>query len=104
MIDYDLRLMMPDEITVELPTGKNAYSRMIYDDPVAYQARIEQRTTLIRDQDGRERVSNVQIYLATEVLLPLSARITLPDGSTPSIMAIEQVRDENGAYATKVST
>jgi len=104
MIDYDLRLLMPDKITVELPLAKNAYSRTVYGPPVPYQARIEQSVQLVRDQDGREKVSNVQVYLATQIRIPLATRITLPDGSTPSILSIDSVQDEDGAYFTKVST
>lgn len=104
MIDYDLRLLMPDTITVELIETTDAYSRPVYGDPATYQCRIEQKNQLVRDQDGRERVSSVQLYLATQTRIPLNSRITLADGSTPSIMAVEAVQDEDGSYFTKVST
>jgi len=104
VIDYDLRLLMPDTVTIELPADKDLYGRTIYSDAVEYQARIEQRNTLTRDQDGRERVSSTTIFLATTVSIPMNARVTLPDGSQPSIMAVESVRDEDGSYSTKLNT
>jgi hypothetical protein len=104
MIDYDLQLLMPDTIILELPDSRSAYSRVVYGDPVEYQARIEQVNTMIRDQDGFERVSNTTIYLSTSVRIPLLSRITLPDGRQPSILSVESIQDEDGSYATKVNT
>lgn len=104
MIDYDLRLLMPDTVTIALPDHVDEYSRIVYGDDVAYQCRIEQVNTLVRDQDGRERVSNAAIYLAARVRIPLNARVTLADGSHPAIMSVESVQDEDGSYTTKVNT
>jgi hypothetical protein len=104
VIDYDLRLLMPSTVSIELPESISGYATPRYGSPKDYQCRIEQKNTLVRDQDGRERVSSTTIYLASTVTIPLNARITLPDGRTPSIMSIESVQDEDGSYFTKVNT
>jgi hypothetical protein len=104
VIDYDLLQLMPDEVTVELPADKDMYGAVIYDTPTTYQCRIEQSIRLVRDQDGRERVSNATVYLGTPVRIPLNVRLTLPDGSQPSVMGIEAVQDEDGSYTTKLFT
>jgi hypothetical protein len=104
MIDYDLRLLMPDKVTIELPVSKDMYGKTVYGPPVEYQCRIEQANNLTRDLDGRERVSSAQVYLATATMVPLGSRVTYPDGSQPSIMSVEAVQDEDGSYTTKLST
>jgi hypothetical protein len=104
MIDYDLRLLMPDTVTIELPVSADMYSKTVYGPPTEYQCRIEQTNQLVRDQDGRERVTTAQVYLAVPVRIPLNARVTYPDGSKPSIMSVEAVQDEDGSYTTKLST
>jgi len=105
MIDYDLRLLMPDTVALELPVdARNVYGVITYGAAVDHQCRIEQTTSMVRDQDGRERVSGTQIFLASQIRIPPTTRVTLPDGSHPAIMSIESVQDENGAYFTKLNT
>jgi len=102
-VDYDLQLLMPDTITVELPMGKDAYNRIVYGPATSYRCRVEQSTSLVRDQDGRERISNTQIYFYTTVRLPHAARILFADGTTYPIMSIDSTTDEHGDLFTKVS-
>lgn len=102
-IDYDLQLLMPDTVTVELAMGRDGYNRVIYGPATSYRCRVEQSTSLVRDQDGRERISNTQIYLYTKVFLKHDSRIVFADGSTYPIMSIDTTPDEYGDLFTKVS-
>ena len=104
MIDYDLLLLMPDKVTIELPLDKDMYSKPIYSPPVEYQCRIEQTTRLVRDQDGHEKVSNATVYLSSAERIPVNARITYPDGANPTIISVVALQDEDGSYSTQLST
>jgi hypothetical protein len=102
-VDYDLQLLMPDTVTVEPAMGRDAYSRMIYGPATSYRCRVEQSTSLVRDQDGRERVSNIQVFFYTAVPIRHDSRIVFADGSTGEPMSIEATSDEDGLLFTKVS-
>jgi len=104
MIDYELQVLMPSTVGIELPMSRDAYSKVRWGDRIDYRCRVELRRSLVRDVDGREVVSSTTIFLATATLITHEARVTLEDGTHPSIVAIESVQDEDGSYVTKIFT
>lgn len=53
---------------------------------------------MVRNQSGERVVSNAMISLMQVIKLEDSDQITLPDGSFPVIIAIEQDSNEYGPY------
>lgn len=85
-----------ETITREPYAGLDAYGQRTYGAAETYKARIEHRARLVRDAHGEERVSQVQVYLASTTIFDVKDRLTLPDGTTPLMLALERVPDHQG--------
>lgn len=89
-------------VTVEPYTGQNQYAEPTYGASVQYSAFVQRKTKLVRDRAGREVVSMAQVYLDGSVNVGVQDRITLPDGSQPVILSVEDLPDETGVSHHKV--
>lgn len=94
--------LMVQSATISTYTGSSAYGGSSYGTPVAYDARVIYKTKLVRTPDGAEKVSRGQVWLATVAAIKVQDQITLPDATTPTILTVEQVPDENGPLYSKV--
>ena len=99
--------LLNQTITLSTFNSTDKYGDCSYNSPVSYKARVERRIKIVRSMQGMEAVSTAAIYLDGTVSLDSKGRdkITLPDGSTPIILAISDGIDGGGAtYYTEVST
>lgn len=90
-------------VTVEPPSGKNAYGELTYGTSTTYKARIVGRTKTVTDKEGRERVSMYTVYLNTNAVIDPDSRVTLPSGyapSQPKLLAVGTYPDETGPHHT----
>lgn len=76
--------------------GFNGYGEATHGTPAPYQARVLYRARLVRDAKGVQTVSRGEVWIAAPLHVGLQDRITLPDGSTPQILAAELLTDEAG--------
>lgn len=83
-------------------SSKDSYGKPTYGADVPYSARISERRVKVRDAQGEEVVADGKIVLGTSVVVPLDSRITLPDSSTPVIIAVNRAYDEGGLHHTRV--
>lgn len=95
--------------TIQLSTfnSVNKYGDASYNTAASYKARVERRIKIVRSMQGTEAVSTSAVYLDGSVSLDSKGRdkITLPDGSTPTILTISDGIDGGGAtYYTEIST
>ena len=72
--------MLTDEITVEDASGKDDYGEPSYINKRAIKARIENESTIVTDNDGREKRSDHKI--ATMEVIHVKDRIWLPGTDT----------------------
>lgn len=103
-IDPALLECFPHTVQIANVASTDNYGQTSFGSNTAYQARVEKRARLFRDQNGREIVGVATVYLTSAVTISPRARITLPDGTTPPILAVETQPDESGDYYTAIIT
>jgi len=95
--------MMPHAVTYAPVSSRDKYGKPTYGTAVSYQARVVQKQTRIVNRiNGQDAIATGVVWLAGSPTLSLDGRITLPDGSTPTILNWEVVPDEEGDHHTKV--
>jgi len=100
-MDNALLSLMPDTITLEAYSTQNAYNEPTYAAATTHQCRVQGRVKMVRTVQGDEKVSTVQVYLATAAGVTVRDRVTLPTRFTPRqpvILAVDYRSDEQGAY------
>lgn len=96
------RLRQP--VIVERWTGQNAYGKPTYAAPVTLYGQVSGVAQLIRSATGQETASNTTIILPGDAVIGVKDRIGLPDGTHPTIIAINTVPDQAGNLTTQVYT
>ena len=81
-------------------TGFDAYGDPAHSTPTPYRARVLYRARLVRDRNGQQTVSRGEVWIASPLHVGLQDKITLPDGTTPNILAAELLTDEAGPSHT----
>lgn len=92
--------MMPSTVQVAAWTAYDSYGRPSYAADVAYRARIVDKRRLLRDNAGVQRLAVATIYLFSANRIDPRSRITLPDGTQPTILAAESFPDQDGDHHT----
>lgn len=70
---------------------------------VTYAARVEGHQQVVVDTAGKEVLARTTVFVGTTTTGGTPAfttrdRITLPDGTTPPILSVDTVRDENSIH------
>lgn len=97
--------LMPHTVTV---AGLASFSTDGYGTPAystsatSYTARVVTKQTLVQTFRGTEELAKTVVYLAATSTFGPSDRITLPDGSTPELLAVETYPDEDGQHHVKL--
>lgn len=103
----DLLEMCRQTVTIEPFVSESATGVITFGTPVSYDpnlpthgTRVTFRPRRIRTPNGEELVARAEVWLdAAGGVFPAVAqrdRVTLPDGTQPPILNIDQVVDENG--------
>lgn len=85
------------EVTVEAYTGDSAYGPQ-YAAPAAVACFLDQKARTVRDRKGREVTTGGTFYAPLDTVCPPESRITLPDGSTTTV--INALRHDGGGLPT----
>ena len=104
-MDAALLSLMPDTVTVEAYSTENSYNEPAYGAASSYQCRVQGKTRMVTTPAGEEKVSTVQVYLASAPGVTVRDRITLPARfvpTTPEILSIAHYGDESGSYSEVV--
>lgn len=96
--------MMPHTVTTSVATGRDAYGKPTYSAPsAAVRARVVYKSVEVAAGDGEQVMARGEVWLAGYFLsLKTNDRVNLPDGSSPPILSLEHIPDENGGHHTKV--
>lgn len=106
-IDPVLYDLFDTTVTIEKRTGLDKFTDATYGSPTTYAAHIERSEDTVRTELGHEQVSRRKVFLYSEVgwtssTVPSSEdRLTLPathSPTTPQIMMVQNVSDENGLH------
>jgi hypothetical protein len=96
----ELDEVLNQSVTIEGFNSIDEYGDPSYNVGVVYKAMVQRRVKMIRDFKANEAVSTCSILMDGTVSAVLDRfgrdRITLPDGTKPLIMAIEDGQDDQG--------
>ena len=79
----ELRDLMADSITIEPRSSQTVNDEGGFGAAVTYTCRVEGKILRVRDPNGDEQTSTVQVYLDQHVTIGLRDRLTLPVRFTP---------------------
>lgn len=94
--------MMPDSITVQAVSGRDAYGKPTYATGTAYDARVVYKNKIVVSPDGREVTARGVVYCTATSQISTEDKITLPDLTTPQIINSELYPDESGAHHVQI--
>lgn len=107
-MDAGLLDLLVDTITIEPWASQSAAGEATFGTAVSYSALVEYDTRKVETVgtiDGRGGavfLSKATVHLDGRPTIDLRDRITLPDGSTPQIIAVRSYSDQSGGYTTEV--
>lgn len=102
--DRDVFLeLMPDTVSIQDVSSRDKYGKRSYGTAASYRARVREKLERIMNLEGREDWAKTKVWIApnadgTLPTLTTDSKVTLPDGSTPPILAIERIPDEDGYH------
>lgn len=88
--------MMPHTIQVEPMTDRTDSGKRVFGGAATYRALVTGSNRLVRTADGQLVVAATQINIAGSATIRPEDRITLPEGSQPTILAVRSYSDETG--------
>lgn len=97
-IDPDLAVLMTSVVVIEPWTGQDAYGQPAFGAPMEYKARLAGVARLWRKTATLEQTPDYAIFLAGAYNVTVKDRITLPDGTQPPIISVDNYPDEHGMY------
>lgn len=103
-IDAKFLEMMPDTITFNAGSAIDKYGKRTYGGSVTTaRGRVVFETRLMKDIDGQDIVSTGRVILyGPYASLTLGDKITLPNSTSPVIVAVETKKDTGGNHHTVV--
>jgi hypothetical protein len=109
-MDEALTEFLTQTITVEPFTGPDGFGAPAYGAAVTFSpqetrggARVKRESKLVRGLEGEEVLSNASVLLDGAAGIPARSRVTLPDGTVSTVLAVEDAPDEKGAtYFTRL--
>jgi hypothetical protein len=91
-----LLAMMTQTVQHAALSGRDAYGAPLYAAASGYAARVVGTHRRLRDAAGSETVARHVAYVAMSGTIGPEDRLTLPDGSTPPVLQVDQFTDETG--------
>jgi len=90
--------LMLDTIQWEVAAAeRDAHGQVAsYAAPVSVRCRVVNKTRMARNAQGQEVVSTTTVYIDGAPGIAPADRVTLPDGSTPPIIAVQSFPDDTG--------
>lgn len=89
---------MPATVTLEENTGLDKYGQRSYAAGTPHPARVQEKTERVAIASGEEVLARGRVYLGELTGVDTGWRITLPDATTPEILAVNKVQDEDGPH------
>ena len=94
--------MLTQDITVETEATYDEFGKPTFNAATAYKARVIYKNDLVRDSQGREIVAKGTCWIKGHPDLFNGAQVALPDGTSPDIISVERLTDEDGETHTKL--
>jgi hypothetical protein len=97
-----MTIPLNESVTWEPATTLNAYGEASYGTAQSLEVWFVQRQDKVLNQQGAEVTSNSRIHIPGDIAVGFKDRFTLPDGSTPPVIAISKPRTPDEVHRTKV--
>lgn len=102
-VDPEFSEMMPHTITVYGSATLNKYGQQSYSgDGTGYQCRLIWDERMIRTTDGREILEAGRAVVYGMATVDVNDKVELPDGSTPLVTSVSELKDEVGDHHTVI--
>jgi hypothetical protein len=92
-MDPALVAMLTETIAHAAYTGQDSYGKPTYGAPVNRAARIQYQVTAVTTAQGQERTSTTKIICNGNFGITVRDKLTLPDGTSPTIQQVYSPRD-----------
>ena len=91
---------MPTSVTIKPVTALDKYGEKTYGTAQTIKAKIMERNERLAITGGEEIVARGRVILGaiSSPTVTTKDQLTLPDGSTPEILAVQPVNDEVGLH------
>ena len=89
--------LMHQSVTITAAGAKDAYGHAAAGAARTVKCRIVRQPKMIRDAGGREVVSSGHLFTAGNAAILVTETLTLPDGSSPKILRVDAIPDEDVA-------
>lgn len=94
--------LMPHTVNIAPYASRDSFGKPSYGADVAHRARVVYKNIHIRASDGSEKVARGVVYLGSAVVVSPEDRVTLPDTTTPPVLACNNYSDDVGAHHTQI--
>ena len=93
--------IMIDTITLASVSAKDSYGKRTWASPTSItNCRVQSGTYKVSDLNGNEVVAQGKVYVPGAPTVTVNHKLTLPDGRTPPIIAIDRLNDEQSSHHT----
>ena len=96
-MDALLKEFLTETVYLSTQSTVNSYGKRTFSSGVAYAARLVYEDRLIRKADGRDILETGRAIIDGNPEVTNNSKILLPDGTTPVITSVSQVKDEFGS-------
>jgi hypothetical protein len=103
-LEGELRSLMNQSLTRRGNSGYNSRGDIQYSTgTTTYACRQEARRHMVKDGGGRDVVAHHEVFVGTTSTggvpaITVQDKVTLPDNTSPLLIAVETVRDESGTH------
>lgn len=97
--------LMPDTLTVRALKGvsTDGYGTASYSTASkSYRCRVVEKQTIVSSFQGEEQVARTVVWVKSTSTFGPWDKVTLPDGTSPPLLAVEDYRDEVGHHHQKL--
>ncbi len=102
-LERDFLKLAPQTVTIAPLSTTTLYGAPSYGTAVSYSASVQRRAQLVAGPDGREVTSRTQVFvMSSSASVSEQDRLTLGDGTTPRIIAVETWADDQGQHSVTV--
>ena len=97
--------LMPATVQVAALTGlsTDGYGTPTYGSASTHKARVVGKQHLVRTFAGVEETARTMVWVASTSTFAPSAQFTLPDGTTPELLAVTAYPDSDGTHHVQLS-
>ena len=96
--------MLPNTVVVRTRASRNSDGSDTFStSATTYRARVVNSRKWVRATNGNSAMTSAIAWIASTGTLAMDSRYTLPDGTSPPVLMVDTVPDEDGVYHNRVT-